>query len=161
MFKKFVIAYDHRVGSNYIERIKNTLKENNIECLVVEDNGETNDYPLLAQKCHNLFLKNNADGMILLCGTGIGMNIVANKFAGIRSVLASYEAQAYFSRRHENANCLVFGAGYSDEKFAVTLSEDDMAKMIKTFVTTDFEGDRHIRRLNEITEIEKSKNNFS
>lgn len=157
MFKKFVIAYDHRVGANYIERIKNTLKNNGIECIVVEDDGKSNDYPLLAERCHDLYLEKNADGMILLCGTGIGMNVVANKFAGIRSVLASYPAQAYFSRRHENANSLVFGAGYSDEKYAVTLDEDVMAEMINIFVTTDFEGDRHIRRLNEITDIENKR----
>lgn len=157
MFKKFTIAYDHRVGENYISRIKDTLKNNAIEYVVVEDNGESNDYPLLAEKCYQIFLDEKADGMILLCGTGIGMNVVANKFSGIRSVLASYEAQAYFSRRHENANCLVFGAGYSDEKFAVTLDENDMSKMINTFVNTDFEGDRHIRRLNEITDIENKK----
>ena len=51
MFKKFVIAYDHRVKANYIEKIKEVLKEKGIEYLVVEDDGETNDYPLLAEKC--------------------------------------------------------------------------------------------------------------
>ena len=114
MFKKIVIAYDHRVDLSYIEKIKQVLKENEIESFVVEDNETTNDYPILAQKCHNLYLEKEADGMILLCGTGIGMNVVANKFDGIRSVLATSEAEAYFSRRHEDANCLVFGAGYSD-----------------------------------------------
>lgn len=154
MFKKFVIAYDHRVKSNYIEKIKEVLKGKGIEYLVVEDNGATNDYPLLAEKCHNLYLENNADGMILLCGTGIGMNVVANKFDGIRSVLAHTPAEAYFSRRHEDANSLVFGAGYSDGKFEVSLDENDMEKMIVAFVDADFEGDRHIRRLAQITDLE-------
>lgn len=157
MFKKFVIAYDHRVKSNYIEKIKEVLKGKGIEYLVVEDDGETNDYPLLAQKCFEWYLSNSADGMILLCGTGIGMNVVANKFAGVRSVLAHTPAEAYFSRRHEDANSLVFGAGYSDSKFAVTLDENDMAKMIEVFVETDFEGDRHIRRLGQITELENKR----
>lgn len=154
MFKKFVIAYDHRVDLKYIQKIKETLSQNNIEFDVVEDNETTNDYPILAKKAHDLFLANGCDGMILLCGTGIGMNVVANKFAGIRSVLASSEAEAYFSRRHEDANCLVFGAGYADEIYEIKLCRRKMTRMINTFLNTDFEGDRHIRRLNEIKEIE-------
>ena len=154
MFKKFVVAYDHRVNQKYINKIKMVLDSKNIECEVIEDNGETNDYPLLAKKCHERYLETKADGMILLCGTGIGMNVVANKFNGIRSVLATSEAESYFSRRHEDANCLVFGAGYADEKYEVKLCTRKMARMIEAFVDTDFEGDRHIRRLNQITDIE-------
>ena len=157
MFKKFVIAYDHRVDLKTIDKIKNVLMAKEIEVLVVEDNGESNDYPLLAKKCYELYLENKADGMLLLCGTGIGMNVVANKFAGIRSVLATSEAEAYFSRRHEDANCLVFGAGYADEKYEVKLCKRKMVRMIEAFVDTDFEGDRHIRRLNQITDIEQGK----
>lgn len=157
MFKKFTIAYDHRVDAKYIEKIKEVFNLNQIEAIVVEDNETTNDYPILAQKAYDLFLKNNCDGMILLCGTGIGMNVVANKFKGIRSVLANSEAEAYFSRRHEDANSLVFGAGYADEKYEIKLCRRKMARMITTFITTEFEGDRHIRRLNEIKEIEKYK----
>lgn len=157
MFKKFAIAYDHRVNLKYIEKIKEVLSASNIEFLVVEDDETTNDYPILAKKAYNLFLTKNCDGMILLCGTGIGMNVVANKFNGIRSVLANSEAEAYFSRRHEDANCLVFGAGYSDEVYEIKLCRRKMARMITTFVSTNFEGDRHIRRLNEILDIENKK----
>ncbi len=157
MFRKIVIAYDHRVNLKIIEKIKDTLKANNIESFVVEDNGETNDYPILAEKCHALYREKEADGMILLCGTGIGMNIVANKFKGIRSVLANSEAEAYFSRRHENANCLVFGAGYSDDNYEIKLCSRKMVRIINVFLNTDFEGDRHIRRLNEIVDIESKQ----
>jgi len=157
MFKKFVIAYDHRVDLKYIEKIKEVLNGKGIETLVFEDNGETNDYPLLAKSAHDMFVENKADGMLLLCGTGIGMNVVANKFDGIRSVLATSEAEAYFSRRHEDANCLVFGAGYADEKYEVKLCKRKMGRMIEAFVDTPFEGDRHIRRLNQITDIENNK----
>ena len=155
MFKKFVIAYDHRVDVKFIDKIKEVLKEKGIETSVFEDDGTANDYPILASKCFEMFETEKADGMILLCGTGIGMNMVANKFAGIRAVLANSEAEAYFSRRHENANCLVFGAGYADEFHEIKLCKRKMARMIETFVGTEFEGDRHIRRLNQITEIEK------
>ena len=154
MFKKIVIAYDHRVDAKYIDKIKETLSQNEIESIVVEDDGESNDYPILAKRCYELYLENKADGMILLCGTGIGMNMVANKFSGIRAILANSEAEAYFSRRHEDANCLVFGAGYSDGVYEVKLCKRKMSRMINVFLTTDFEGDRHIRRLNQITGIE-------
>ena len=155
MFKKFVIAYDHRVDGKFISKIQEVLTGKGIESRVFEDNGTANDYPVLASKCFDLKEKEKADGMILLCGTGIGMNMVANKFEGIRAVLANSEAEAYFSRRHENANCLVFGAGYADDLHEIKLCKRKMARMIETFVSTPFEGGRHIRRLDEITEIEK------
>ncbi|MBQ8452031.1 MAG: RpiB/LacA/LacB family sugar-phosphate isomerase [Clostridia bacterium] len=154
MFKKFIITYDHRVAQKYIEKIKEILGSHSIEFVCVDDNGEANDYPLLAKRAFEVFKKEKADGMILLCGTGIGMNVVANKFDGIRSVLANSEAEAYFSRRHENANAIVFGAGYSDEIYEVKLCRRKMGRMLETFLVTDFEGGRHVRRLNQITEIE-------
>ena len=93
--------------------------------------------------------------MVLLCGTGIGMNMVANKFDGIRAVLANSEAEAYFSRRHENANAIVFGAGYGDGVCEIKLCRRKMTRMLITFLNTDFEGDRHIRRIKQIEDIEK------
>ena len=157
MFNKFIIAYDHRAEKKYIDSIKQTLKENNIDFFEVLDGGKDNDYPILASKAYSEFLSQKADGMILLCGTGIGMNVVANKCDGIRAVLANSEAEAYFARRHENANCIVFGAGYSDGIQEVKLCRRKMVRMLSTFLVTDFEGDRHVRRLNEIAEIEKGR----
>lgn len=154
MFNKIAIAYDHRVDASVIKKIREKLAADGVEVLEVEDRAEGNDYPVLARMCYELYLREKADGMILLCGTGIGMNIVANKFDGIRSVLATSEAEAYFSRRHEDANCLVFGAGYADEKYEIKLCKRKMLRIIDTFLTTPFEGDRHIRRLNQIKEIE-------
>ena len=155
MFKKFIIAYDHRADAKTVERAKTALEEENIEAIVFEDNGEANDYPVLASKAYEMYEKNNADGMLLMCGTGIGMNMVANKFAGIRAVLATSEAEAYFSRRHENANCLVFGVGYGDGVYEVKLCRRKMVRMIKAFVNAEFEGDRHVRRVEQISKIEK------
>lgn len=155
MFKKFVIAYDHRVDLKYIEKIKAYLDENNILYEIVEDNGETNDYPVLASKAYGIYQSKKADGMILLCGTGVGMNVVANKFAGIRSVLPDAEGSAYFARRDEDANCIVFAAGKADEKYEVKLCKRKMIRILDVFVNTDFEGGRHIRRLGQIAEIEK------
>ena len=63
---------------------------------MIEDDNKDNDYPILAVKAHETYTNQKADGLLLLCGTGVGMNIVANKFKGIRSVLATSEEYAYF-----------------------------------------------------------------
>ena len=157
MFKKFVIAYDHRVDLKYIEKIKAYLNDNGFDFEVIEDNGETNDYPILASKAYRVYLDKKASGMILLCGTGVGMNVVANKFAGIRSVLPNEEASAYFARRDEDANCIVFAAGKSDEKYEVKLCKRKMIRILDVFVSTDFEGGRHLRRVEQIGKIERGE----
>ena len=155
MFKKFIISYDHRVEKKYINKIINFLKGKNIDFEIVSDNDSTNDYPLLAEIAYQKFLSSKSDGMILICGTGIGMNIVANKFVGLRAVLANDEALAYFARRHENANVLVFGSGYDDEKFSIHLCSRKMLRILDIFICTEFEAGRHVRRLNQIRNIEK------
>ena len=156
MFKSFVIAYDHRVDNKYIEKIKSYLNEQNIEFFVVEDDSEANDYPILARKAYDIYLKNNASGMILLCGTGVGMNVVANKCAGIRSVLPDAEGSAYFARRDEDANCIVFAAGKADENYEVKLCKRKMVRILDVFIKTQFLGEeRHARRIGQIAEIEK------
>ena len=155
MFKKFVIAYDHRVDIKYIEKIKEYLTNNGLEYEIVEDNGESNDYPILASKAYQIYLAKKASGMILLCGTGVGMNVVANKFAGIRSVLPDSEGSAYFARRDEDANSIVFAAGKADERYEVKLCKRKMIRILDVFINTDFEGGRHLRRLGQIAEIEK------
>lgn len=155
MFKKLVMAYDHRANSKIIDKVKAVLNENNVENIEILDSDQANDYPILAQTAYLKMKKSNADGMILLCGTGIGMNIVANKFDGIRSVLATSEEEAYFSRRHENANCIVFAAGYSDKVKEIKCCIRKLQRMLKTFLTTEFEGDRHILRVKQIEELEK------
>ena len=155
MQRKFVIAYDHRVDKKTLERAKSALELDGVKSIVIEDDGEANDYPVLAQQAYDTFLAEKADGMLLICGTGIGMNIVANKFKGIRSVLSTCEAEAYFSRRHENANCLVIAAGYNDGVHEIKLCRRKMERMIKIFLTTEFEGGRHIRRVSQIKKIDE------
>ena len=116
------MAYDHRVDEKYINKIKDFLKEKNLELFEIKcENDSNNDYPILASKAHQFFLSEKCDGMILLCGTGVGMNVVANKFAGIRSVLAQTEADAFFSRNDEDANSIVFPAGKSNELYSVKI----------------------------------------
>ena len=156
MFKKFVIVYDHRVDLKYIEKVKAYLGEQNIEYLAVEDTGEANDYPVLASKAYDLYLTSKADGMILLCGTGVGMSMVANKFAGIRAVLPNEEGSAYFARRDEDANSIVFAAGKDDEKYQVKACKRKIIRILDVFINTEFMGEeRHKRRIGQIAEIEK------
>ena len=157
MFKKFIIAYDHRVDKKYIDKVAEYLKNSGIEYNVVEDNTEANDYPILAYKAYNLYKETGASGMILLCGTGVGMNVVANKFDGIRSVLAQSEADAFFARNDENANCIVFPAGKANEEYSVKICKRKMIRALNVFVETPFEGGRHQRRVNEIAEIERGR----
>ena len=156
MFKKFIVAYDHNADGKYIQKIKEVLTEKNIEFFVLVDDGKENDYPLLGKKAFEMLKTQKADGMILLCGTGIGMNIVANKYDGIRAVLANSEAEAYYARRHEDANTIVFGAGYSDGIYEIKLCRRKMARMLNVFIDTKFQGEeRHKRRIGQIADIEK------
>ena len=157
MFEKFVIAYDHRVDLKYIEKIKNNLQGKGIGYVVVDDNGETNDYPVLASIAYELYLKTKASGMILLCGTGVGMNVVANKFAGIRSVLPSEEGSAYFARNDEDANCIVFAAGKANDEYEVKMCKRKMIRILDVFISTPFEGGRHARRVEQIGKIERGE----
>lgn len=157
-FKSFVVAYDHRVDYKYISKIKEFLQEKNIELYEIKcENDANNDYPILASKAHQVYLNNKCNGMILLCGTGVGMNVVANKFAGIRSVLAQSEADAFFSRNDENANAIVFPAGKANETYSVKICKRKMIRALDVFINTPFEGGRHQRRLDEITEIERGR----
>ena len=157
MFKKFIVAYDHNASKKVIDRVRETLKLHGIESIAVEDDAKDNDYPLLAVKAHDIYEQQGADGMLLLCGTGVGMNIVANKFKGIRSVLATSVEEAYFSRRHEDANTLVLAAGYKDEKYDLKFCGRKMVRMINAFVETEFQGEeRHKRRISEIDKIDKT-----
>lgn len=157
-FNKFVVSYDHRVDEKYVSKIKEFLTQKNIECFEIKsETTENNDYPILASKAYQEFLSKKCDGMILLCGTGVGMNVVANKFSGIRSVLAQTEADAFFSRNDEDANCIVFPAGKSNEVYSVKICKRTMIRALDVFISTPFEGGRHQRRLDEITEIEKGR----
>jgi ribose 5-phosphate isomerase B len=158
MFTKFVLSYDHRVDEKYVQVIKKFLGENGYGCLEISLNDdENNDYPILASRAYQTYLKEDCDGMILLCGTGVGMNVVANKFDGIRSVLAQSEADAFFARNDENANCIVFPAGKANEEYSVKICKRKMIRALNVFVETPFEGGRHQRRVDEITEIEKGR----
>jgi ribose 5-phosphate isomerase B len=114
---------------------------------VVKDVGTYNkdpcDYPDFASTvCANITDKTSEMG-ILICGTGIGMSISANRFNNIRAALCVSEYMAKKSRQHNDANILVMGAKIIDEETAI--------KIIEEFLNQDFEGGRHISRIDKIS----------
>ncbi len=104
--------------------------------------NESVDYPDIAKLlCKDLIL-NKIDCGILICGTGIGMSIAANRFKGIRATLTNDMFTAIMSKRHNNSNVLVMGGRVVGKDLAV--------KIVDCWLNEKFEGDRHIRRLNKI-----------
>jgi ribose 5-phosphate isomerase B len=104
------------------------------------------DYPNIAEAVGKAVASGQYDRGILICGTGIGMCIAANKVKGIRAGLAVNEFMAVRSRQHNNANILCLGAEND---------ESQLAQMVKAFLTTEFEGGRHQTRVDEMTKMEK------
>lgn len=107
---------------------------------------ESCDYPLIGFKVAETVSDGDADRGILICRSGVGMAIVANKLQGIRAVACYNENLARSSRQHNDCNILVLAADYTTFK--------DARKFIKIFLTTDSEGERHERRVRQIEEFE-------
>ena len=103
------------------------------------------DYPDIAQKVAEAVAKGNFECGILICDTGIGMSIAANKVKGIRAALCRDVYSARRARQHNNANILCLAAGQESD----TLSE-----IVNAFIASEFEGGRHLRRLNKIKAME-------
>ena len=104
------------------------------------------DYPDIAQKVAEAVANGSAEPGILICGTGIGMSIAANKVKGIRAALCHDAFSARCARQHNNANILCLGA---EQK------QDATREIIEAFLATDFEGGRHSRRVDKITAMEE------
>lgn len=140
---KIALGADHG-GFNYKNKIKEYLSANGIEIL---DCGtystDSCDYPEIAQKVGNLVVSGEADKGILVCGTGIGMSIAANKIAGIRAALCSDTFSAKATREHNNSNILCLGER--------VIGEGLMLDIVKIWLETPFSNEeRHIRRINKI-----------
>ena len=147
---KITVGSDHG-AVKLKEEVKMVLKEfDNIEIHDVGTFGtDAVDYPDVAEKVCNEIINGHSDRGILLCGTGIGMTIVANKFKGIRCALCNDVYSAKMSREHNNANILAMGGR--------VLGFGPAGEIVRAWLTTDFAGGRHERRINKITKIE-SKN---
>lgn len=144
---KIAIATDHN-GVEEKKVIIESLQNQGIEIIDCSiDNNPIDDYPDFAiNLCHEV-VKKNADLGILMCGTGIGMSIAANKVRGIRCAKVSNEDEARLAKEHNNANVM-----------ALSYKEDvnTLLNWIEIFIKTPFGNDeRHVRRINKITSYEE------
>lgn len=133
------VGADH-AGYLYKARLIEHLKDKGFDVINEgTDSSESVDYPVFAGKVCDDVLSGRAFTGILICGTGIGMSIAANKHRGIRAALCTDLVMAEFTRRHNNANVLCMGA---------RIIAYEMAQMIADkYLETEFEGGRHQRRI--------------
>lgn len=147
--KKIVIGADHG-GFELKNVIKSHLLGLGYDVTDVGTNsGDSCDYPVFASRACKKLQKGEAELAILVCGTGIGMSMAANKHRGIRAACCSDTFSARLTRLHNNANVLCIGARVVGAGLALDL--------VNEFVNAEFEGDRHTRRLSLIEDIENEK----
>lgn len=127
--------------------VKAYLTENEIPYIDCGTDEAPSDYPLVAHRVCETIQCGEADCGVLLCGTGIGMSMAANKHKGIRAAVCGDTYSAKYTRLHNDANVLCMGARVVGSGLAV--------EILDTFLHTDFEGGRHQRRIDMITEQEK------
>jgi ribose 5-phosphate isomerase B len=143
---KIGIGADHR-GFFLKEELKKFLEKNNFE---VKDFGtfsdEAFDYPDVAFPLGEAVKKRKIAKGILICGSGLGMSIAANKIKGIRAALCLNKEMAKMARNHNDANILVLAANFTTLRKA--------KEIVKTFLKEKFEGGRHLRRINKIKKYE-------
>ena len=148
--KRIVLGADH---GGY--ELKNTIKSHLVSLgYDVTDVGtnapDSCDYPIYANHLCQKIQEGTADLGILVCGTGIGMSMAANKHKGIRAACCSDTFSARLTRLHNNANVLCLGARVLGTGLALDLVDE--------FITAEFEGDRHVKRLSLVEDIENGKN---
>ncbi|MSR18926.1 MAG: ribose 5-phosphate isomerase B [Phycisphaerales bacterium] len=143
---KIALGSDHR-GSTVASSLSTHLHASGHEIMVLSENsGAPTDYPDSAWRVSNEIASGRADRGILICGTGIGMCIAANKVRGIRAALAQDELSAQLSRSHNDANVLCLSADL--------LGQTLCKRIVDVWMRTAFEGGRHERRLGKIARIE-------
>lgn len=148
--KKIFIGNDH-AGKDLKDFIVGFLKENYKDIEVINlgvDSYESCDYPDYALAVSLEVIKNEDSLGILICGTGIGMSITANKLKGIRAALCYNSTAAKLARLHNNANILCLGQRIIGPELAKDI--------VNTFINTEFEGNRHLNRINKISKIEQN-----
>tara|TARA_B100001142_G_scaffold296970_1_gene319059 strand:+ start:131 stop:568 length:438 start_codon:yes stop_codon:yes gene_type:complete len=142
LFKKVCIASDHG-GFNLKETIKDHLIKKNISIIDLGPfENKTVDYPDYAKKVANRIKTKKSDVGILVCGSGTGMAISANKTKTIRAAVCYNVNSTRLSREHNNANIISLGARLTSKKLSL--------KLVNIFLKTKFEGGRHIKRVNKI-----------
>jgi len=146
---RIAVGSDHR-GFEVKKRILDLLRTLNHESI---DAGPTTceavDYPDIAGAVASMVASGAVDRGVLICGTGIGMAIAANKYAGVRAAPCHDDLTAEMSRRHNDLNVLCLSADLLGEKL--------IDRMVELWMNTPFDGGRHVRRIEKITEQEKRR----
>ena len=133
-------------GYEYKNQLITYLTENGYECVDCGTNGpESVDYPIHASKVCELVRGGHAEFGILVCGTGIGMSIAANKHRGIRAALCNEPESTAMTRHHNNSNVLCLGARM--------ISYEKALELTKVFLSTEFDGGRHERRVEMLDKL--------
>ena len=142
---KIAVAADHG-GYKLKEKVKEHLLERGIE---VEDLGthseESVDYPIYGKLCGEAVASGQADLGVVVCGTGIGISIAANKVHGIRCGLCTSVEMAHLTKQHNNANILALGGRTTEPELAL--------KIVDEWLDTEFEGGRHQRRVDMLDQM--------
>lgn len=146
-YNMIAIGCDH-AGVEMKKAVIEALSEKGFEFKDMGTDGQPCDYPVIAKAVCEEVTSGNCEKGILICGTGIGMSMAANKVKGIRAALCSDSFSAKFTRLHNDANVMCMGARTLGNGLAVELAE--------IFLTTGFEGGRHQRRIDLITDIENN-----
>ena len=145
---KIAIGNDHTAYEMKKEIARYLEEKGHTVIDVGAHSAERTDYPIYGEKAAQLVAKREADLGILICGTGVGISLAANKVKGIRAVVCSEPYSARLSRQHNNTNILAFGA---------RVIGVELAKMIvDEWLNASFEGGRHQRRVDMITAIEQN-----
>lgn len=151
VIRRIALASDH-AGYRYKEHLKHFLQGKGYE---VFDAGtyseERADYPDYGEKAARKVADNEADAGVLVCGSGIGISIAANKVPGIRAANCTSVEMATLARQHNNANVVAVGQRL--------ISATEAEQIVEAFLTTEFEGGRHEERVKKIHNIEQQARN--
>ena len=142
LFKKISLSSDH-AGFKLKEKIKQNLKKKKITVIDLGPKTDSSvDYPDFAKKVARNVASKKSNIGILVCGSGIGMAMTANKFKKIRAAVCYNKASTRLSRQHNNANIMALGARLT--------KRSEAKKLVNIFLNTKFEGGRHLRRVKKV-----------
>jgi RpiB/LacA/LacB family sugar-phosphate isomerase len=146
---RIALASDH-AGYAEKERLKAVLSDLGVEFDDLGTRSEDSvDYPDFARAVAEQVADGRVEQGVLVCGSGTGMAITANKVPGVRAAVAWSEEIARLARQHNNANVLAIGAR--------TTPPDDIPKIVRAWFSTEFEGGRHAARVNKISDVERNR----
>ena len=146
---KIAIGNDH-IALNMKNHIKDYLESKGYEVINFgTDSSDRTDYPIYGKKVADAVASGECDYGVLICGTGVGISLSANKVKGIRAVVCSEPYTARLCRQHNNANIIAFGARVVGEATAEMIVDE--------FLSSEYEGGRHQKRIDMISAIERGE----